>query len=326
VDELTHLQWKDRTTNTVVEDVIVMPSDATFTKVDTGRPKDRVYLLQYQGGSARRFFFWMQAASDEKDEEDAKKLNDCMANPPADDAMAGAGAGGAGAAAGGLAGLGGAGAGVGAAQPNVQDLLTSMLGGGSAATPARAPQAPAQVPGAPARAGPGQGQLTQADLQRAMMNLAGMAAQHQHHQQQQQQAGVPLTEVVNADEVLRSGILLDPAVQEQLVPLLAEGQQTPEQLEAIMRSPQLRSTLASLTGALQTDNFNSIMSNFGLDASRGMEALAAGNNVEAFLQALLALQQEEQEQQPAAGGNGGGGGDGGEGKEEKEEGKDEGKE
>jgi hypothetical protein len=36
---------------------------------------------------------------------------------------------------------------------------------------------------------------------------------------------VPLTEVVNSDEVLRSGILRDPAVQEQLIPLLAEGQQ-----------------------------------------------------------------------------------------------------
>lgn len=326
MDELTHLQWKDRTTNSVVEDVIVMPNDATFSKVDTGRPKDRVYLLQYQGGSARRFFFWMQATSDEKDEELAKKLNDCMANPPSDDAMAAAAAGGVGAGAGGLAGLGAAGA-AGGAQPNVQDLLASMLGGAGAgagagaatATPARPPQTAAQAPGAPARsgsgaAGTGPGALTQADLQRAMMNLAGIA----HAAQAQQQQAAPLTEVVNAEEVLRSGILRDPAVQEQLIPLLAEGQQTPEQLEAIMRSPQLRSTLASLTGALQTDNFNSIMSNFGLDASRGMEALAAGNNVEAFLQALLALQQ--QQQPPAAGSSGG------EGKEEKEEGKDEGKE
>ena len=49
--------------------------------------------------------------------------------------------------------------------------------------------------------------------------------------------------------------------------------QTPEQLEAIIRSPQLRSTLASLTGALQTDSFNSIVSNFGLDPSPGLEAL-----------------------------------------------------
>lgn len=103
---------------------------------------------------------------------------------------------------------------------------------------------------------------------------------------------MPLTEVVNADEVLRSGVLRDPAVQEQLIPLLAEGQQTPEELEAIMRSPQLRSTLGSLTGALQTENFQSIMSNFGLDMTRGIDAINAGNNIEAFLQALLALQGE----------------------------------
>jgi hypothetical protein len=51
--------------------------------------------------------------------------------------------------------------------------------------------------------------------------------------------------------------------------------QTPEELEAIMRSPQLRSTLGSLTGALQTENFQSIMSNFGLDMTRGIDAINA---------------------------------------------------
>jgi hypothetical protein len=304
VDELTHLQWKDRTTNTVIEDVIVMPHDAYFARVNTGRAKDRVYILQYQGGSSRRFFFWMQSASDEKDEELVTCLNECMTEPPPDDALEG-GAGGAGA--------GGAGDAP-ASQQNVEDLLSSMLGGGTTggqtSVPAlsaavTAPASGSSSAGAAGRGGP----LTAADLQRAMMNLTGM--------QQQQQRSVPLTEVINADEVLRSGLLADPAVQEQLIPLLAEGQQTPEQLEAIMHSPQLRSSLSSLTGALQTDNFNSIMSNFGLDPSRGMEALAAGNNVEAFLQALLALQQSEE---------GGAGGGAGAGEEKMEEGKDEGKE
>jgi len=303
VDELTHLQWKDRTTNTVIEDVIVMPHDAYFARVNTGRTKDRVYILQYQGGSSRRFFFWMQSASDEKDEELVTRLNECMTEPPPDDAVEGG--------AGGASGVGAGGAP--ASQQNVEDLLSSMLGGGttggqsSVPAPSAAVTAPASGSSSAGAAGRG-GQLTAADLQRAMMNLTGM-------QQQQQQRSVPLTEVINADEVLRSGLLADPAVQEQLIPLLAEGQQTPEQLEAIMHSPQLRSSLGSLTGALQTDNFNSIMSNFGLDPSRGMEALAAGNNVEAFLQALLALQQSEE--------GGAGGGAGEEKMEEKEEGKEE---
>ncbi|GAB5029548.1 adhesion regulating molecule 1 [Nannochloropsis oceanica] len=305
VDELTHLQWKDRTTNTVVEDVIAMPHDAYFARVNTGREKDRVYILQYQGGSSRRFFFWMQSASDEKDEELVKRLNECMTNPPPSEAEEG-GAGGTGAA----GGTGDAPA----SQQNVEDLLSSMLGGGTTGAQTRVPgpsaavTAPASGSSSAGATGRG-GQLTAADLQRAMMNLTGM------QQQQQQQRTVPLTEIVNADEVLRSGVLSDPAVQEQLIPLLAEGQQTPEQLEAIMHSPQFRSTLGSLTGALQTDNFNSIMSNFGLDASRGMEALSAGNNVDAFLQALLALQQQEGEA-----------GDRGEGGEKMEEEKDEGKE
>jgi len=305
VDELTHLQWKDRTTNTVIEDVIVMPHDAYFARVNTGRTKDRVYILQYQGGSSRRFFFWMQSASDEKDEELVTRLNECMTEPSPDDAVGGSAGG---------AGGGGAG-GAPASQQNVEDLLSSMLGGGttggesSVPAPSAAVTAPASVSSSAGAAGRG-GQLTAADLQRAMMNLTGM------QQQQQQQRSVSLTEVINADEVLRSGLLADPAVQEQLIPLLAEGQQTPEQLEAIMHSPQLRSSLGSLTGALQTDNFNSIMSNFGLDPSRGMEALAAGNNVEAFLQALLALQQSEE----------GGAGGGAAGEEKMEEGKEEEKE
>jgi hypothetical protein len=302
VDELTHLQWKDRTTNTVVEDVIVMPHDAHFTRVNTGRTKDRVYMLQYQGGSSRRFFFWMQNASDEKDEEVVTRLNTCMAEPPAEDTSMG----GDDSTEGGATGAGGGASDAAPSQQNVEDLLSSMLGPGAtsgqfrAPAPSTAPTAPASGSSSAGAVGRG-GQLTAADLQRAMMNLTG--------RQPQPPQSVPLTEVLSADQVLRSGILADPAVQEQLIPFLPEGQQTPEQLEAIVRSPQLRSSLASLTGALQTDNFNAIVSNFGLDPSRGMEALAAGNNVEAFLQALLALRQE------------GEGSDSGGGEEGKEEGR-----
>jgi hypothetical protein len=135
VDELTHLQWKDRTTNTVVEDVIVMPHDAHFTRVNTGRTKDRVYMLQYQGGSSRRFFFWMQNASDEKDEEVVTRLNTCMAEPPAEDTSMG----GDDSTEGGATGAGGGASDAAPSQQNVEDLLSSMLGPGATSGQFRAP-------------------------------------------------------------------------------------------------------------------------------------------------------------------------------------------
>ena len=58
-DQLLHFQWMDRHTGASPEDFIIFPDDAHFAKVDTGRPADRVYILQYKN-SSRRFFFWMQ--------------------------------------------------------------------------------------------------------------------------------------------------------------------------------------------------------------------------------------------------------------------------
>lgn len=58
-DQLVHFQWLDRQTGVSQEDVIIFPEEATFSRVNTGREHDRVYLLQYKN-SSRRFFYWMQ--------------------------------------------------------------------------------------------------------------------------------------------------------------------------------------------------------------------------------------------------------------------------
>lgn len=58
-DQLLHFQWMDRQSGTNPEDFIIFPDDASFSRVDTGRAGDRVFLLQYKN-SSRRFFFWMQ--------------------------------------------------------------------------------------------------------------------------------------------------------------------------------------------------------------------------------------------------------------------------
>ncbi|KAF1319390.1 Proteasomal ubiquitin receptor adrm1-like protein, partial [Globisporangium splendens] len=78
-DQLLHFQWMDRQSGTSPEDFIIFPDDALFSKVDTGREGDRVFLLQYKN-SSRRFFFWMQNKDSSRDDELVKKVNDCMNN------------------------------------------------------------------------------------------------------------------------------------------------------------------------------------------------------------------------------------------------------
>jgi len=76
------LEWKDRRTNAVVDSFTIFPEDdCTYSKVDTGNDKDRVYLLQY-GVSDRRLFFWMQEKEEgNADEDNCVKINTFMADP-----------------------------------------------------------------------------------------------------------------------------------------------------------------------------------------------------------------------------------------------------
>mmetsp|Transcript_31914 Transcript_31914/g.73739 ORF Transcript_31914/g.73739 Transcript_31914/m.73739 type:complete len:166 (+) Transcript_31914:77-574(+) len=122
-----------------------------------------------------------------------------------------------------------------------------------------------------------------ADLAAAMQGF-----QQQMGAAQQPQRVVPLQNIVTSEEVMASGVLGDEEVQKILIDMLPVEAQNPAELEATVRSPQFRQTLASLTNALQTENYNSIFANFSLDTSAGAAALAQGNNVEAFLQAIEA--------------------------------------
>merc|ERR1711981_161928 len=80
-DQLIHFKWKDRTTSTIEDDLIIFPDDVEFKKVPqctTGR----VFILKFKN-STRKLFFWMQEPKDEKDDEFCKKVNDYLNNPPA---------------------------------------------------------------------------------------------------------------------------------------------------------------------------------------------------------------------------------------------------
>lgn len=42
----------------VVDDLIIFPEEAKFTKIGTGKTDDRVFLLKFNSGD-RKFMFWM---------------------------------------------------------------------------------------------------------------------------------------------------------------------------------------------------------------------------------------------------------------------------
>lgn len=88
---LTHFCWKDRTTGTVEDDLIVFPDDCEFKKVD--QCKDgRVYMLKFKS-SNRKLFFWVQEPTNEKDDEYCRRVNELLNNPPAAGGSGGGGSG-----------------------------------------------------------------------------------------------------------------------------------------------------------------------------------------------------------------------------------------
>lgn len=76
------------------------------------------------------------------------------------------------------------------------------------------------------------------------------------------------------------------ALQSVLLPLLPPDQQTLPDLLQILRSPQLRQAMLSLTSALDTENANIIFSNFNLRAEDGDNEMARGDAVGALVSAM----------------------------------------
>lgn len=76
-------EWQDRRTKATSDELTIFPEDnLTFTKVNTGRDTDRVYLLQYPGGDgSRRFFYWMQDPSQDMDDDNCGKVSKYLRSP-----------------------------------------------------------------------------------------------------------------------------------------------------------------------------------------------------------------------------------------------------
>jgi hypothetical protein len=87
-----HLCWKDRSSSSPEDDLVIFPEEIEYKKVTqntTGKTLKskkkstyvhiigRVYVLKWRS-NARKVFFWMQEPNDDKDEEYCKKINDLV--------------------------------------------------------------------------------------------------------------------------------------------------------------------------------------------------------------------------------------------------------
>jgi hypothetical protein len=90
----------------------------------------------------------------------------------------------------------------------------------------------------------------------------------------------------------------DEDVVNTLISLLPEGRQTEQELRMTFRSPQLRQTLVQLSKALNSENINMVIMNFGLDARAGANLLQIGDGIGAFLAALEAEAENELSSKP----------------------------
>ncbi|XP_076678922.1 regulatory particle non-ATPase 13 isoform X1 [Andrena cerasifolii] len=79
-DSLMHFCWKDRTTGSIEDDLIIFPDDCEFKHVPQCKT-GRVYLLRFKS-SNKKFFVWLQDLKTDKDEEHCRKINEILNNPP----------------------------------------------------------------------------------------------------------------------------------------------------------------------------------------------------------------------------------------------------
>lgn len=276
---MLELLWKLRPNATVLERYTVLPGEQTFEKVDTGREGDRVYLLQFKGQEKRRFF-WMQEPNKAKDEDNVKQLQNAMKLPPT---------------AGLERGHGGRrmqrsqrGGNNDQSNAVMQSLLSSL--GGAVEQPRDSTDASSKDEES------NNEPIVSADaLQAALMAaLGGTGAP----QQQQREPDVPLGAVLRGtqlDEAVRDIARSEDA--EDLVRHLPEGCRSVEELQSTTSSPQFSQAVGRLSAALQSDSYNAVVANFGLDPSAGAESLARGQNVSAFLDSVQASAENEEEQE-----------------------------
>ncbi|KAL1766824.1 proteasomal ubiquitin receptor ADRM1 isoform X2 [Sigmodon hispidus] len=278
-DSLIYFCWKDRTSGTMEDDLIIFPDDCEFKWVPQC-PSGRVYVLKFKAGS-KRLFFWMQEPKIDQDEEHCRKVNECLNNPPTpclEHWEPGQ-----------LAGEQWASSKqlfvqlpepVGSRYPVLHHLFchTTPAPSAPAAASATSPSpAPSSGNGTSTAASPTQ-PIQLSDLQSilATMNVpAGPGGSQQ----------VDLASVLTPE--IMAPILANADVQERLLPYLPSGEslpQTADEIQNTLTSPQFQQALGMFSAALASGQLGPLMCQFGLPA----EAVEAANkgDVEAFAKAM----------------------------------------
>jgi len=137
-------------------------------------------------------------------------------------------------------------------------------------TPQRTVAAPVSIPG-----------VQLGTLQRIINEL---------NQGQQVLQGPSLTDIVNVEEIIKSGIFNNSEVVAKLAEYLPEGGPiTTDTLQNHVMSPQFKQAISMFNQALRTGQLVGIMSSFGLDTS----SVGQTATVEDFLRAIQKKAKEE---------------------------------
>jgi len=287
-DNLMHFRWKDRTTGNIDTDLIIFPDEASFKRIrqcTTGR----VYLLEWKT-TARRMFFWMQEPNEDKDEDICTKINQHINNPPGATTQGGAST----------------------EHLNQAQLMQMMQQGGTrraaASNPASAPSAAAGATapssgGVSSAGGLESAAISQDFLQSVLTRIGvsgqeGGSAQSRNTARQQRRDDTDLNDVMDPDALLP--ILENPAIQQQLMQFLPEGNRNPEEIQQLLRSPQFAQAVGALNAAIQSGELSELLPHFGLPISAvgGTEG-----GVNALIQALsrnVVGESNKQEQKEAS--------------------------
>uniref|UniRef100_A0A0V0G5K1 Proteasomal ubiquitin receptor ADRM1 homolog n=2 Tax=Triatoma TaxID=30075 RepID=A0A0V0G5K1_TRIDM len=334
-DSLMHFCWKDRSTGSVEDDLIIFPDDVEFKRVPqctTGR----VYILKFKS-SSRKFFFWIQEPKTDKDEDNCRKVNEVLNNPPSLGSQRSGGVtpdgdlqnllsnmsqqqlmqlfGGVGQI-GGLSSLlgtmsqssprsGGSSNSTSAAvssSPNVGNTATTTTTPAASnqqttPTTAKAPSTPANsgVPTATPQA-PAKPPSNPIQLRQLQTYLSGLGMQTAG-QGSTPPAGVDLSTSLTAEGL--QAVLNNPEfvreVQRHLPPVNANGSSQQDLLRSTLASPQFQQAVSMFSTALQSGQLGPVMSQFDV----GPEAVNAANqgNMEEFVRALQAASISVQQQQ-----------------------------
>ncbi|KAF9954996.1 Squalene epoxidase [Mortierella alpina] len=252
-DGLMHFYWKNRATGDIEDDLILFPGDAELISVPqctTGR----VVMLQFKS-SSQKLFFWHQEASADRDQIILQQVNSLIHSQGDEDeeeyledvAMDG-----------------------------VEDTASTVSPATSASIAPSAAFAPAApvVPGADSQtSAAGGSSLTSQQMDQLRHLLGGIQVP-----QATQRSNLRLDHVLTPGAV--APLLNNPQICAALFPHLPESsERTPEEIQAIVRTPQFSQALVSLSTALESGQLGPLLRQFGLGPN-------AGDGVEGFLSAI----------------------------------------